>query len=303
LKNNTKAFNDSFFVFLSFFCLGIGMVGIVISIFAFKRHKQIIYRDLFYIMLISELLLFLNFAYIYQQSLNISFPVIYLHLYNILWSVFWFFFFYPIPEYAYHLVGMNVPKRLKLFFILVGSLSFPYLLIYFFASNTLWYKLLNDIIGFLLVGVVLFLWIILFIYKERVKKNKSKAYIRNLFIYFCVFLPVSFINYLYNGSDMVKKVFGFEFPSTPIFLLIWYIINLNFLIKEFYIDEFVELEIPENIKNEYQLTDREMDVLKLVIKRQSNKVWDDFEISCYNVTNKRYIFQLRNNSYKIEKEL
>lgn len=254
-------------------------------------------------MLISELLLFLNFAYIYQQSLNISFPVIYLHLYNILWSVFWFFFFYPIPEYAYHLVGMNVPKRLKLFFILVGSLSFPYLLIYFFASNTLWYKLLNDIIGFLLVGVVLFLWIILFIYKERVKKNKSKAYIRNLFIYFCVFLPVSFINYLYNGSDMVKKVFGFEFPSTPIFLLIWYIINLNFLIKEFYIDEFVELEIPENIKNEYQLTDREMDVLKLVIKRQSNKVWDDFEISCYNVTNKRYIFQLRNNSYKIEKEL
>jgi len=279
------------------------MVGIVISIFAFKRHKQIIYRDLFYIMLISELLLFLNFAYIYQQSLNISFPVIYLHLYNILWSVFWFFFFYPIPEYAYHLVGMNVPKRLKLFFILVGSLSFPYLLIYFFASNTLWYKLLNDIIGFLLVGVVLFLWIILFIYKERVKKNKSKAYIRNLFIYFCVFLPVSFINYLYNGSDMVKKVFGFEFPSTPIFLLIWYIINLNFLIKEFYIDEFVELEIPENIKNEYQLTDREMDVLKLVIKRQSNKVWDDFEISCYNVTNKRYIFQLRNNSYKIEKEL
>jgi|GEM_PF-6785405 len=279
------------------------MVGIVISIFAFKRHKQIIYRDLFYIMLISELLLFLNFAYIYQQSLNISFPVIYLHLYNILWSVFWFFFFYPIPEYAYHLVGMNVPKRLKLFFILVGSLSFPYLLIYFFASNTLWYKLLNDIIGFLLVGVVLFLWIILFIYKERVKKNEIKAYIRNLFIYFCVFLPVSFINYLYNGSDMVKKVFGFEFPSTPIFLLIWYIINLNFLIKEFYIDEFVELEIPENIKNEYQLTDREMDVLKLVIKRQSNKVWDDFEISCYNVTNKRYIFQLRNNSYKIEKEL
>ncbi|MCX7820689.1 MAG: hypothetical protein N2258_03340, partial [Brevinematales bacterium] len=74
-----------FFIFLNFFSFGFGLVAAILAFIAFVRHRNIIYKDLFNVILITELYLILEYSYIYSKGLNISFSFHFVSVYNILW--------------------------------------------------------------------------------------------------------------------------------------------------------------------------------------------------------------------------
>ncbi|MGC8765466.1 MAG: helix-turn-helix domain-containing protein [Brevinematia bacterium] len=84
-------------------------------------------------------------------------------------------------------------------------------------------------------------------------------------------------------------------------MLIWFAINLNFLIRKLYFDELVEIKIPINLQKNYQLTDREMEMLRMLVKRQTNREMAyQFSLTIstikYHLTNIYQKFDVKNRS-------
>ncbi|MEJ5284918.1 MAG: response regulator transcription factor [Brevinematia bacterium] len=259
------------FVFLNFFSFGLGLVVLVLSFIAYKRHGNIIYKDICNVLIITELYLVLEYSYIYSKGLNIVFPIPFVSLYNILWGIFWIYFFYVLPNYIYHLSVKDVPKFIRIVFIIFCSLSIPYVVFSFLDSGGLFFKIINRVMEFLLISIVIFSMIVLFLNRNKIKVKSMKRYINGLLIYFSTYSLVVVSNYLVKDRFEFYKIFGTHYPSTSVFILIWFLINLNFVLKELYYEEFVEIKIPVNLKKDYQLTDREMEILEMLIKRLTNK--------------------------------
>ncbi len=222
-------------------------------------------------MIITELYLVLEYSYIYSKGLNIVFPIPFVSLYNILWGIFWIYFFYVLPNYIYHLSVKDVPKFIRIVFIIFCSLSIPYVVFSFLDSGGLFFKIINRVMEFLLISIVIFSMIVLFLNRNKIKVKSMKRYINGLLIYFSTYSLVVVSNYLVKDRFEFYKIFGTHYPSTSVFILIWFLINLNFVLKELYYEEFVEIKIPVNLKKDYQLTDREMEILEMLIKRLTNK--------------------------------
>ncbi|MGC8765467.1 MAG: hypothetical protein ACP5QT_06245 [Brevinematia bacterium] len=137
----------------------------------------------------SEFFLFLEFANIYEEGLKIFFPSFLVNIYNILWCIFWPYFFYTVPRYAYHLAGKELPFYQKIIFIIFSLMIIPYISSYFFAYGSLWYKITKSIMELLLIYAMAVLFTVLIIYRRSVKKKEIKIYLRT-FLFFSVFISL-----------------------------------------------------------------------------------------------------------------
>lgn len=279
-----------FFLFLIVFTLGISLLVIVGLLFF--QHKKILISYYFYLLLTLAIISFIEiidfFYYILPDQTETDIPVlnnIFLIIYYLLYSA----IVHIITLITYKLI--RKPKKIiKIIILLFFNVLYPLIIIYLCLKKLELLRQFSD--------TVLYISVIYFVILLNCNLNKIdlpilRKFVKTLLLLHLVFTPI-FIFQTYITYFIVKlPAWIYKIPH---FYMLYYIllniINLIYAAKFFIKPVFSEyFSIPDKFITAFAITSREREIIKLMLKGESNKEIA-FTLSIAENTVKNHIYNI-----------
>lgn len=264
-------------------CFGFGLSIAVVFLFANDKKKMTKYYLLLLIPL--SILAFFHTLHLYininltRYSLNAYFNIFNKLFYPTIRS----FFMYLIPQFFYNFSGIIFTKKRKIFFALISTFSFFIVLLFLIFFNEYLIFILR--VHVLLTSLIfLYFFVIAAFRVKKIKTTNNWFVVKNkifinfsigLFIFiFIVFLVTLFFYILKNNST---KNYLFYLRNISFFTIFFILnaINILFILLGYKFPKKqiipTKFSISHRFIEEYHITSRELDIIKLILMGKSNK--------------------------------
>jgi|GEM_PF-3026945 len=274
--------------------INIGISLIILLYIFYKSKKNKILKT--YILFLSSLTLLYIYHILFTYN-NIVLSFKYKTISIIIYTIGYItrgFCLLTLPLFCYTLYNFKINK-LKLIIITIIECFLIFMIFYHAVNIDKKDSLLINFIQYIfeIIFHIYFLMYFLRIHINKIQNIYIKKYV-NLFSYFSIiFIPLMFIDEFIKNATPLSKYLVDGIIAFPIFYFLWNTICLISIINDVFINllspERLNKLILKQLSKDYNLTNTENAVIKLLIKGKSNKeISADFYKSVRTIDNHIY---------------
>ncbi len=253
-------------------CFGLFSLGLLTLLYLKNKDPLLKYFLIFFtVFTIQTILALLSRYYLYNIHDN---PLLLISLRQICPYILIFFgiiIFHEIFEVKFY-------KYFNVIFIIILTLSFLYELI---EDLLLIYKtksfIINSLDEFVFILVVIYILMIIIIYRKKIKRKEFKSLLKASIIAFSITLLL----FIFDSLEEVIKI---NIPTGSLHYLTWNIFIIHLIIKYYSNIIFNKIEPTENFIKKYNISKREIEIINQLLKGYSyKKICDECFISLSTV--------------------
>lgn len=257
-----------------------GIAGIVIAVFLNIKSKSKTAKYYLICQLLLTALVVSNNIYFYIFSI-VPYQNVYLEMF---FAIIFFLIFggliYIIPFLLYSFLGKKLETYKKVIFIFLSLFSIIFLLIPYFISQDknkvlqfLWMELYSIYIN-IFYAVSIFTIIDAIINLKTIKNPVKRRILKASLILIILSFPLFILDGYWWFFQVKLQIFPRNFNFMPLFYFIWNMLSIIYSAKYYFFNETAPasislIEIPETFLKQYEITEREKEVLILILKGYS----------------------------------
>ena len=249
-------------------------IALVVVVYLKSEKNDILKSYLIYFFIVSgKIISWLAMSYLDVFNLSIlSYPAI-----NNFLIVFASLHFWAFPLFIHSYFSVPFCKKLNIVFMCISIfLMITGILDIQPRPHTHTFLGHLQVFGLIKVAIMIYMVVICFIYYKKIKNPILKEIGLVMGVLSLIFLPLRSINMVFCCISTKIIVIA------PIFYIIWNVYAFYYAIKYYFTTSSVNDELSKKFINKYNITDREVDVIKLLLKGFRNNQIADKE--CISLT-------------------
>ncbi len=286
-------------VYFVSFLVGSSALLLFLIIYMKNRMRLIKLYNIFMLLYTIYLLIKLFDTYI-LTIVGYSTPNIYIFS-NFFYFIWFIFFIYITPLFFHELISIPFTKVKKIIFACMSIATLVLLIVPFIIKNNtqeililMKFELQVICASFFMITLFYIIYL-LWLNREKIENEINKKILKTILTLCVIFLPGFIADFFSYKIQSEWKILPYGFEFNIFFYLTWNIISIIFVIQYFVtkITVVPSVKIPDNFIKKYSISEKEKEIISLIVKGYSNKqIADNLFVSSQTVKNHVYnIFQ------------
>lgn len=258
-------------VFFLFLITGIlGFSNLLVGTLLLVQHRQKILKKYMILNLCITLLFFIEILAVYSYTANVESLGGTVSVISILYSPLFSFMLYYITGFTLELSGIKLNSVRHLLIAILPLCMLAVDSIYLFMEPPAPLVISSELLFYLiLLGNVSYL----FFRRNRAELQSYSKMIETFFVVFLTSVPLFGFQFAASYVPRLNRFYIAEIPfSFLLFFLVWHVINLVYGIRRYFQPVSpMNLEIPQAMLRDFKITQREEEIMKLILRGSSNK--------------------------------